>query len=223
LFKLLHPSGTKVVPINALKSEYTIDKHSEPHVGNSYPLSHYTGLTSSNATMYGSFTNMSNNIIKLDALNGANIATFINVGDYISATTANSPNVFAEVTSVNYTAKTITLKNNTFLRFANIAYANVIASNTRINITEITNQYDLINNGEYANTYHKANDIFFIGDSVRLYVNATYDYTGTITYVSYGNNTIFVTPAPTFTYSTSNVWVRRNMVSTNINIFKNLD
>ena len=81
----------------------------------------------------------------------------------------------------------------------------------------------LFRSGEYANTYHKANDIFFIGDSVRLYVNATYDYTGTITYVSYGNNTIFVTPAPTFTYSTSNVWVGRNMVSTNINIFKNLD
>jgi hypothetical protein len=106
-----------------------------------------------------------------------------------------------------------------FLRYANVAFANVISTNTQINITEITNQYDLINNGEWSNTEYKLHDLAFIGDQIRIYANATNDYTGTVTYVSYGNNAIFVTPAPSFTANDANVWIGRNLVSTNINIF----
>jgi hypothetical protein len=62
----------------------------------------------------------------------------------------------------------------------------------------------------------------FIGDQIRIYANASNDYTGTVTYVSYGNNAIFVTPAPSFTANGANVWIGRNLVSTNINIFNSI-
>jgi hypothetical protein len=219
LYKLLHPAGTKVVPINALKSEAAINVNSETHESNSFPLYYYTGTANSNATVYATFTNPSNNIIKFAALAGANIANFINVNTIISVSNTNGPNLVSKVTSVNYTSNTVTVSDNVFLRFANVAFANVISTNTQINITEITNQYDLINNGEWSNTEYKLHDLAFIGDQIRIYANATNDYTGTVTYVSYGNNAIFVTPAPSFTANDANVWIGRNLVSTNINIF----
>lgn len=221
LFKLLHPSGTKVIPINALKSEATINVNSESTDSNSYALYHYTGSLSSNAIVYGSFTNPSNNVIKFYGLSTSNIANVINVGSTIFASNVNGPNLVSKVTSVSYTTNTVTVSSNLFTRFANVAFANVISSNTRINITSITDQYDLFNNGEYSNTQNKLQDIIFIGDTIRLYQNATSDYTGTVTYVSYANTTVFVTPAPSFSSNSANVWIGRNLVAsaTDINIY----
>jgi hypothetical protein len=219
LYKLLHPAGTKVIPINALKSTASINVNSESFKSNSLPLSYYTGSAGSNATVYATFANPSNNIIKFDALVGANIATFINVNTIISVSNTHGPNLFSTVTSVNFTSNTVTVSDNVFLRFANVAFANTQASNTKINITAITDQYDIVNNGEWSNTQNKLQDLAFIGDQIRVYANAASDYTGTITYVSYSNNAIFVTPAPTFAANNANVWIGRNLVSTNINIY----
>ena len=219
LYKLLHPAGTKVIPINALKSTASINVNSESFKSNSLPLSYYTGSAGSNATVYATFSNPSNNIIKFDALVGANIATFINVNTIISVSNTHGPNLFSTVTSVNFTSNTVTVSDNVFLRFANVAFANTRSSNTQINITAITDQYDIVNNGEWSNTQNKLQDLAFIGDQIRVYANAASDYTGTITYVSYSNNAIFVTPAPTFAANNANVWIGRNLVSTNINIY----
>jgi hypothetical protein len=219
LYKLLHPAGTKVIPINALKSTATINVNSESFQSNSVPLSYFTGTTGSNATVYATFSNPSNNIIKFDALVGANIANFINVNTIISVSNTHGPNLFSKVTSVNFTSNTVTVSDNVFLRFANVAFANTRSSNTQINITAITDQYDIVNNGEWSNTQNKLQDLAFIGDQIRVYANAASDYTGTITYVSYSNNAIFVTPAPTFAANNANVWIGRNLVSTNINIY----
>jgi hypothetical protein len=222
LYKLLHPSGTKVIPINALKSNATLNVDSTTYESNSLPLSFYTGTAGSNATVYATFANPSNNIIKFDALVGANIANFINVNTIISVSNTHGPNLVSKVTSVNYTSNTVTVSDNVFLRYANVAFANVVSTNTKINITEVTNQYDLINNGEWSNTNYKLYDLAFIGDQIRIYANASNDYTGTVTYVSYGNNAIFVTPAPSFSANGANVWIGRNLVSTNINIFNSI-
>ncbi len=222
LYKLLHPAGAKVVPINALKSSETINVNSVSFESNSLPLAFYTGTSGSNATVYATFANPSNNIIKLDALAGANIASFINVNTIISITNTNGPNLYSTVTSVNLASNTVTVSDNVFLRFANVAFGNTISSNAQINITEVTKQYDLINNGEWSNTDYKLYDLAFIGDSIRVYANATHDYTGTITYVSYGNNAIFVTPSPSFNATKANVWIGRNLVSTTVEIYNNL-
>lgn len=220
LFGLLHPSGTKVVTINALKSQKKIYANSESFTSNSLPLSYYTGTAGSNATIYGTFTNPSNNIIKFDALVGFNIAKAISVNTTISITNTHGPNIYSTVTGVDYASNTVTIKDNVFLRFANVAVANVISSNARINIETLTGQYNLINNGEYSNSQNHMEDIFFIGDDIRI-VSGASEYNGTVSYVSYSNNTIFVTPTPSFTDANSIVSVGRNLVSTNINIFNN--
>jgi hypothetical protein len=214
----LHPSGTKVIPVNAIKSEEKITVRDNNYKSNSLPLAYYTGTAGSNATVFGSFAVPSNNIIKFNALVGANIAEFINVNTIISVTNTHGPNLFSTVTSVDSNSNTVTVSDNIFLRFANVAIVNVLSSSNQINISTITNQYDLINNGEYSNSSNKLLDIAFIGDAIRL-VSQSNDYTGTVTYVSYSNNVLFVTPAPSFTANGANLSIGRNLVSTSVEIF----
>ena len=223
LYGLLHPAGTKVIPINTLKSQANINSSITSYTSNSLPLSYYTGTAGSNARVIGSFANPSNNIIKFDALVGANIANFINVNTILAISNTNGPNLYSTVISVNHTSNTVVVSDNIFLRFANVARGNVVTTNTRINITEITNQYDLINNGEYSNTQNRFRDIAFAGDNVRIYHNSSSIYTGTITYVEYSNNVIFVSPAPTFNGNNSLITVGRDLISTDVQIYNSIN
>ena len=223
LFKLLHPSGTKIIPINALKSQEKIKNHRESYQANSHTLNYHTGTVASSATIYTNFTNKSNNIVKFDLLAGANIATFIFPGSKISINSTNGPNVYSQIISVNYTSNTAVIKDNVFTSFANVATANVTSSNNRINISTVTNEYDIINNGEYSNTANKMQDIAFIGDSIRV-VSGSSAFYGTITYVSYSNNVIFANTTIPFTSNTANVSISRNVTAAGglVNIYNSL-
>jgi len=221
LFKLLHPSGTKVTPINALKSQTDVSIHRESFESNSQPLSYYTGNTSSTASMYSTFENASNNIIKFTNLSGANLAAIINVGSRISVTHVYGPNVYSEIISVNQASNTAVITDNVFLSFANVATANVLTSNNRINILSLTGQYDVINNGEYSNTANKMRDIVFVGDRIRV-VNGASTFHGTVTYVSYSNNVIFANTTLGFTSTSANVSIGRTLSSTDVDIYNSL-
>lgn len=217
LYKLLHPSGTKVIPINTLKSNKTINVTEMSFGTNSLPLSYYTGTAGSNATVYGTFDSPSNNIIKFDALVGANIAEFINVNTIISAVNVHGPNLYSTITSVDYTSNTVTVRDSIYLRFANVAYAD-ISTSSKINITAITNQYDLINNGEYSNTENKLRDIAFNGDKIKIFVEGESVYTGTVSYVEYSNNAIFINPTTSLT-GNALISIGRDLVSTDVHIY----
>ena len=221
LFKLLHPAGTKVTPINALKSQTTVRVHRESFESNSEPLSYYTGTTSSTASMYSTFEKSSNNIIKFVNLSGANLAAIINVGSKISVTHDYGPNVFSDIISVNQISNTAVIRDNVFLSFANVATANVLTSNNRINILSLTGEYDVINNGEYSNTANKMRDIVFVGDRIRV-VNGSSTFHGTVTYVSYSNNVIFANTTLGFTSTSANVSIGRTLSSASVNIFNTL-
>jgi hypothetical protein len=221
LFKLLHPSGTKVIPINALKSLADVVLHRESFKSNSMPLSHYTGTTSSTASMYSTFENASNNIIKFTNLSGANIAAIMNVGTKISVTHDYGPNVFSQIISVNDASNTVVISDNVFLSFANVATANVLTSNNRINITSLTGEYNIINNGEYSNTANPMRDIVFVGDRIRV-VNGASTFHGTVTYVSYSNNVIFANTTLGFTSTSANVSIGRTLSGTDVNIYNSL-
>jgi len=223
LFKLLHPSGTKVIPNNALKSQETLDIHRESYQSNSHTLSYHTGSTASNAAIYTNFTNMSNNIVKFDLLAGANIGTFIFPGSRLSINSNSGPNVYSQIISVDYTSNTAVIKDNVFTSFANVATANVTTSNNRINIHTVTNEYDIINNGEYSNTSNKMQDIVFAGDSIRV-VSGSSAFFGTVVYVSYSNNVIFANTTIPFTSTTANVSVSRNITAYDgaVNIYNSL-
>lgn len=221
LFKLLHPSGTKVTPINALKSQTDVRMDRESFESNSQPLSYYTGNTSSTASMYSTFENASNNIIKFTNLSGANLAAIINVGSKISVTHVYGPNVFSEIISVNAASNTAVITDNVFLSFANVATANVLTSNNRINILSLTGEYNVINNGEYSNTANPMRDIVFVGDRIRV-VNGASTFHGTVTHVSYSNNVIFANTTLGFTSTSANVSIGRTLSSTDVDIYNSL-
>lgn len=219
LFKLLHPAGTRVVTINSVKSQKDVAIHKESFSSNSHTLGYYTGDAGSNAAIYTSFSNPSNNIIKFDALVGSNIAEYLFVGSKISLTTAHGPNVYTDIISVNSSSNTAIIKDNVFTSFANVATSNVVSTGSKINITTLTGQYDIINNGEYSNTDNHLEDIVFTGDRIRVYANATHIYTGTVTYASYANSVIFVTPSITFTGNNTLVSIGRDVKSTDVLIY----
>jgi hypothetical protein len=221
LFKLLHPSGTKVVTTNALKSQEIIDVHRETHQSNTHTLGFYTGDPGSNAALYSSFESPSNNIIKFDALVGANIANIALPGSLISLIQNNGPNVFSRILSVNSTSNTVVMSDNVFLSFANVATANIIASNNRINILSVTNEYDVINNGEYSNTANKIRDIIFAGDRIRV-VSGANVFHGTVSSINYSNNVIFANTTLSFTSNTANISIGRTLVTSNVQFFDSL-
>jgi hypothetical protein len=221
LFKLLHPAGTKVIPINALKSQQTVDNDKETFQSNTHTLGFYTGDPGSNATMYSTFENASNNIIKFDALVGSNIATIALPGSLVSLIYPYGPNVFSEIISVSHISNTAVIRDNVYLSFANVATANVLSSNDRINILSVTNQYDVINDGQYSNTANKMRDIVFIGDRIRV-VNGASTFHGTVTYVSYSNNVIFANTTIPFSSNTANVSIGRTIATSNVEFYNSL-
>jgi hypothetical protein len=212
----------RVVPFNALKSQQSINVHKETFKSNSRTLGGYTGDPGSNAAIYTTFANPSNNIIQLYNLVGANIEAIAQTGMSISLSSQNGPNVFSDIIQViGSLSNTIIIRDNVFTSFANVAIANVTSSNNRINIRTITNQYDLINNGEYSNTQNKLQDIVFIGDRVRV-VNGSNQFSGTVAYVSYSNGVIFADTTLSFSSNTANVSIGRNVDSLDVKIYDSL-
>jgi len=222
LYQLLHPSGTKVIPINALKAQKQITVHRETFQSNSRTLGGYTGDPGSNAAIYTTFEYPSNNIINLYNLVGANIEAIAQTTMMISLNSQYGPNVFSEIIQViDSTSNTIVIRDNVFTSFVNVATANVTTSNDRINIRTITNQYDVINNGQYSNSENKLLDIVFIGDRIRV-VNASNEFHGTVTYVSYANGVIFANTTIPFSSNTANVSIGRNINSLDVKIYDSL-
>jgi hypothetical protein len=223
LYRLLHPAGTKVKPITTIKANtQEIIVHREAFFSNSHALSYYTGTTSSNAAMYASFEKPSNNIIKFTNLSGANLEQILKTGNRISFTyNGFGPNVYSEIVSVSKTSNTAVIKDNVYLRFANVAYANLISSSGKITIPSLTGSYDLINNGEYVYRLTKVRDIFCVGDVLRANSGAN-SYSGTVTYVSYSNNVLFVTPSPSFTANLALVSSGRDIKSDDVFIYNSL-
>lgn len=222
IFKLLHPSGTGLLTVNALKSEIEYVRHYETSQANSHTLGFYTGDAGSSASMYGSFSAVSNNIIKFNNLVGSNLEQFLSVGAAITINSNTGPNVYSTVVSVDSVSNTAIIKDNVFLSFANVAYGITSASNTGINITATTGQYDLINNGEYSDISNPIRDIIFNGDDIKIYANSTNIYTGKVSYISYSNNVVFVTPAPSFTSTNALISISRGITSTDVRIYNTL-
>jgi hypothetical protein len=223
LFKLVHPSGTKIVPINALKSEITIDNHRESFESNSNPLYHFTGTAGSNAAVYYSGSSTSNNILQFYNLAGANLASIISANVIVSLNSDTGPNIYSEIISVDSTSNTAVIKDNVFTTFANVVLGTATSGNNRINISDVTGQYDIINNGEYSNANNYIEDIIFKNDVLNIVKSdGSASHTATVTYVSYSNNVIFLNSAPSFSGTNSLITVNRTIDYTDINIFNNL-
>jgi len=215
LLNLVHPTGMKVIGRYALKSNSEYDFAFSDLMEQGNPLYFHTGSTSSNATMTSTFTNQSNNIIKLDNLNGANIKAFIFTGNSITLTTSGGFKVHSEILSANNTSNTVILKDNVWLTFANVAYVSGNTGESVINIRSITNSYNIINNGIYSDPAYPIRDIAYAGDVI-LFANGTQERT--ISSIDYVQKRI--TLATNLSASTSNslMSVKRTVSTTDVRL-----
>ena len=121
-------------------------------------------------------------------MGSANLNNFITSNSVITVTTTQGYGIYSEILSANTSANTITLKDNVWLTFANVAYVTANASSNTIKISSLTGQYDIINNGNYSNTAYPLMDIVRTGDNV-IVANNIYQ---TVSYVDYVNNIIYL-------------------------------
>ena len=217
LLSLLHPSGMKVLGRYNLTSNGQYNTASAEAVQQGYTLQHYTGYPASNVSMSTSFTNPSTNILHVGNLAGANIANFI-FGDgtpsTLVITPTNGPNVSSIVTFVDPVGNNVTLSENTFLTFANVAYVTANAGSNVINISSLTGTYDIVNNGNYSNTAYPLKDIVYAGDQVLIANNPA----ATVTSVNYVTGTIVV--SSNFTNAANSLMaVNRTFNTTQVKIF----
>lgn len=168
LLNLLHPTGMQVIGRFAMKSTNTFNFVAEDKISTGYPLYHYTDEVLSNVTIETDFVNGSNNIVTFGTLNGANIADFLSSNSILYMVNDNGFDVESQVSFVNYTSNTVTLTDNVWLTFANVAYITANAGGNVINITTLTNSYDYVNNGLYSNTAYPLMDIVYAGDKVQV-------------------------------------------------------
>ena len=199
LLNLLHPSGLQVLGRYKVAANSDYYFHGLDAASNGKTLSAYTGTTTSNVGVLINLTrtnllnptlsNSSNNILKFHNLAGANLANIIFANTtYLALSPTNGPNVWSQVISVDSVANTVTLKNNVWLTYANVAVANTRAGSNLINIISLTGSYDYINNGRYSNTLYPLKDIVYVGDTVAVDGN-----TGIVKSIDYALNTITLT------------------------------
>jgi hypothetical protein len=218
LLNLLHPTGMKVIGRFAMNSNNSVNYHGVEAVNQGKLLKDYTGYPASSVTMVTDFNNGSNNIIQFNNLANANLASFVYSNSYIQIIPVNGPNIHAEVNSINYMANTVTLKTNTWLTFANVAYVSANTTSNVINILSVTKNYDIVNNGNYSNTAYPLKDIVFAGD--RILIGSNTSNTRTVTAVDWIGGKIYLSSNSNITTSNTLLAVNRTLsAQTNVTIF----
>jgi hypothetical protein len=218
LLNLLHPTGMKVIGRFAMNSNNRVYFHGVEAVNQGKTLQNYTGYPASSVSMVTDFVNGSNNIIQFNNLANANLASFVFGNSYIQITPVNGPNIHAEVNSINSIANTVTLKTNTWLTFGNVAYVSAQTTSNIINILSVTNNYDIVNNGNYSNTSYPIKDIVFAGDKILIGSNTS--NTRTVTSVDWINGKIYLSSNANITTSNTLMAVNRTLsAQTNVTIF----
>jgi hypothetical protein len=156
------------------------NKSVEQALANGHTLYYYTNEAAANAVMQSTYYSGNNkfalgsNVIKFNNIGGGtNITDFIFANSIIILGNSNGPNVKSEIVSIDATNNQITIKETSLLTYANVARGTGIAGTNTINITEITNAYDLMNGGVYSNTSNHLRDIMFAGDRIVAGNNAS--------------------------------------------------
>lgn len=214
LVNLLHPSGMKLIGRNALKANnaYNTEIQSANYLG--HTLQYFTGYPASKAVMVADFTNKSNNVLSMRNMASSDMRTYVRAGARIIVKTSHGPQISSVVSSVNGNTNEITIEDEIWLTYSNVAIGTVTAGSNVINIKSVTNAYDIINNGNYSNTAYPLKDIVFAGDKVLLNNNTS----KIVASVDYENGLIYTTT--TFANTTNSfVSVNRTIDSTDVKIF----
>jgi len=216
LLNLLHPTGMKVIGRYALISNSSFYNTEIDVLNQAHTLPYYTGTNGSNVSMSASFSSPSTNVVYFNNLAGANLAGFISNTNILSFTTNYGDKISSKISSVFAPLESedllpesgsedlvlgtgtedlltesafVTLNDSFWLSFANVTTATANANSNTINITSITNSYNVVNNGNYSNTSYPLKDIVRSGDII-LVANNTQK---TVSSVDYINNRITLT------------------------------
>lgn len=189
LLNLLHPGGTKVIGRFAMRSNASFNTSTTSAMTTGFPLESYTNYVGTTVTITTDFDNKSNNIINFNNLAGANLAGFVFVNDVIEIETEKNIKLKSEVIAVDATSNRITIKENTWLTFANVAYITGYAGSNALNVISLTGSYDIINNGNYSNTNYPLKDVVYIGDTVKF----GNDTPKTVARINYADSIIYLT------------------------------
>ena len=171
LLNLLHPTGMNVRGRFAMKSNGSMLTTATEGLQTGHLLYDFVGYNSANAQIgTGSFSTPSTNILRFGNISsGTNIANIIFSNSIIQFTTANGRAFKSEVNTINYSANTVTLKDNVWVAFANVANVSAGAGQNTINISTVyTSSYNIVNNGVYTNANNPLSDIINTGDYVLL-------------------------------------------------------
>lgn len=216
LLNLVHPAGMKVIGRYAMKSNAQTDITSSSFLETGQPLGYYTGDPGSYVTMSSTWDNASNNIVNFFALVGANLENFIASNNNLLITLSNGFQIASDVDEVivGPSGNTVILKDNVWLTYANVAYVTANSGSNVINITSLTNSYNLVNNGQYSNTQYPLKDIVFAGDKV-LVANNTEK---TVQSVDWEGGTVTLTTSLANTVN-SFMSVQRTVLSSDVIIY----
>ena len=172
LLNLLHPSGTRVIGRIAMRSSNNMNFIVNDALDRGYRLSYYVGTAATVSISAGNATTPSNNIVTFNNLYGANIANFLTANTteiVFTYGTGINDSVHGLVSKINYAANTITLEDNVWTYFANVAVGTASNGNNQIiNITSLTYSYNIVNNGSYSNTAYPILDIIRVGDTITV-------------------------------------------------------
>jgi len=235
LLNIIHPAGMKVIGRCTLSSNGKNMFAVQEIANTAKPLFDYTNSLGSTATMSADFVNMSSNTIVFDGTTSLtfDLSRVLKPGNFIQLSTNENIIVKSEITSVNPAGEpedlmteigiedmtlesgiedlltenqTITIKDNVWLTFPNVAYVTGIVNTNIININSITNSYDTFNNGNYSNTTNHLQDIIYIGNSIKVAGNVY-----TIQSIDYINKIITTTSNLTSNISNTFMSVNRTM------------
>jgi len=213
LLSLLHPTGMKVLGRYALKSKNKYDFHGLEAVNQGHTLDYYTGYPASKAVIKTDFTTKSNNTVTFENLVGADITTFIFEGDLITMRNANNNVISSKVNEVISNTQ-IVIDETPWLTYSNVATVTALANSNTINITSLTDAYNIINNGAFSNTDYPLKDIVYAGDNVLVANNTSKK----VKSVDYENGIITLT-SNLSSNANSYLTVNRTFEATDVTIF----
>jgi hypothetical protein len=164
VLNLVHPSGMNLRGRDLLRSAngFTMDTQTSYQEG--YHMDTFAGPSAlARIEANTQAGQISTNTIRFVNTISANIGNTIFANDIIEFTATNNLRAYSTITNVDWANTQVTIQDNVFVVFANVATGSANASSNVINIQTVTGQYD----GNFLNKT-PANNIIFAGDRVSL-------------------------------------------------------